>query len=114
MQDDFLGVPACCAAQSACYGLRYRFGAVRTMRASTHALRMPNAIEKMGFYEGGGEAPALAFIRQLSKNHTTSNTLKALFHLVFRVRDSSGKPAAGVACEVQAWHATSLPAHSPT
>jgi len=35
-----LGVPA---AQSACYGLRYRFGAVRTMRASTHALRMPNA-----------------------------------------------------------------------
>jgi len=38
-----LGVPACCAAQSACYGLRYRFGAVRTMRASTHALRMPNA-----------------------------------------------------------------------
>jgi len=38
-----LGVPACRAAQSACYGLRYRFGAVRTMRASTHALRMPNA-----------------------------------------------------------------------
>jgi len=36
----FLGVPA---AQSACYGLRYRFGAGRTMRASTHALRMPNA-----------------------------------------------------------------------
>jgi len=35
-----MGVPA---AQSACYGLRYRFGAVRTMRASTHALRMPNA-----------------------------------------------------------------------
>jgi hypothetical protein len=34
----FLGVPA---AQSACYGLRYRFGAVRTML--THALRMPNA-----------------------------------------------------------------------
>jgi hypothetical protein len=42
----FLGVPACCAAQSACYGLRYRFGAIRTMRASsTHALRMPNAKE---------------------------------------------------------------------
>jgi hypothetical protein len=40
-----LGVPACCAAQSACCGLRYRFGAVRTMRASTHALRMPNAKE---------------------------------------------------------------------
>jgi len=35
-----LGVPA---SQSACYGLRYRFGAIRTMRASTHALRMPNA-----------------------------------------------------------------------
>jgi hypothetical protein len=35
-----LGVPA---AQSACYGLRYRFGAVRTML--THALRMPNAKE---------------------------------------------------------------------
>jgi len=34
----FLGVPA---AQSACYGLRYRFGAGRTML--THALRMPNA-----------------------------------------------------------------------
>ena len=30
-----------CAAQSACCGLRYRFGAVRTMLA--HALRMPNA-----------------------------------------------------------------------
>jgi len=40
-----LGVPACCAAQSACFGLRYRFGANRTMRASTHALRMPNAKE---------------------------------------------------------------------
>jgi hypothetical protein len=39
----FLGVPACCAAQSACYGLRYRFGAIRTML--THALRMPNAKE---------------------------------------------------------------------
>jgi hypothetical protein len=39
----FLGVPACCAAQSACCGLRYRFGAVRTML--THALRMPNAKE---------------------------------------------------------------------
>jgi len=38
-----MGVPACCAVQSACYGLRYRFGADRTMRASTHALRMPNA-----------------------------------------------------------------------
>jgi hypothetical protein len=36
----YLGVPA---AQSACYGLRYRFGAVRTML--THALRMPNAEE---------------------------------------------------------------------
>jgi len=36
-----MGVPA---AQSACYGLRYRFGAwfgSRTML--THALRMPNA-----------------------------------------------------------------------
>jgi hypothetical protein len=40
MQICFLGVPA---AQSACYGLRYRFGAVRTML--THALRMPNAEE---------------------------------------------------------------------
>jgi len=32
-------------------GLRYRFGAGRTMRASTHALRMPNAKEVffMGF-----------------------------------------------------------------
>jgi len=39
----FLGVPACCAAQSACCGLRYCFGAVRTML--THALRMPNAKE---------------------------------------------------------------------
>jgi len=37
-----LGVPA---AQSACCGLRYRFGADRTMRASTHVLRMPNAKE---------------------------------------------------------------------
>jgi len=35
-----LGVPA---SQSACYGLRYRFGAIRTML--THALRMPNAKE---------------------------------------------------------------------
>jgi len=41
MQSTFLGVPACCAAQSAYYGLRYRFGAGRTML--THALRMPNA-----------------------------------------------------------------------
>jgi len=38
----FLGVPACCAAQSACYGLRYRFGA---LHHATHALRMPNAKE---------------------------------------------------------------------
>jgi len=53
-----MGVPACCAAQSACYGLR--FASVRcTMRACTHALRMPNAIKKMGFYEGGGEAPVM-------------------------------------------------------
>jgi len=37
-KNNFLGVPA---AQSACCGLRYRFGAVRTML--THALRMPNA-----------------------------------------------------------------------
>jgi len=36
----FLGVTA---SQSACYGLRYRFGAGRTMLA--HALRMPNAKE---------------------------------------------------------------------
>jgi hypothetical protein len=39
-----LGVPACCAAQSACYGLRFA-SVLRTMRASTHALRMPNAKE---------------------------------------------------------------------
>jgi len=31
----FLGVPACFAAQSACYGLRYRFGA--THHACKHA-----------------------------------------------------------------------------
>jgi len=31
-----------------------------------------------------------------------------------RVRDSSEKPAMSVANEVQAWHATSLPADSPT
>ena len=31
-----------------------------------------------------------------------------------RVRDSSGKPATGVACRVQTWHATSLSANSPT
>jgi hypothetical protein len=30
------------------------------------------------------------------------------------VRDSSGKPATCVACEVQTWHATSLSAYSPT
>jgi hypothetical protein len=41
MQDNFLGVPACCAAQSACYGLRYRFGACALLRT----LRMPNAKE---------------------------------------------------------------------
>jgi hypothetical protein len=46
IQDNFLGVPA---AQSACCGLRYRFGAVRTMRAGTHALRMPNAKEVFFF-----------------------------------------------------------------
>jgi len=48
---NYLGVPACFAAQSACYGLRYRLGAVRTMRAGTHALRIPNAEEVffMGF-----------------------------------------------------------------
>ena len=33
---------------------------------------------------------------------------------LFRVRDSSGKPAMSEANEVQAWHATSLPAYSPT
>jgi len=27
VKNDYLGVPACFAAQSACYGLRYRFGA---------------------------------------------------------------------------------------
>jgi len=42
-----LGVPA---AQSACYGLRYRFGAAHF---ATQTLRMPNAIEKMSFCEGG-------------------------------------------------------------
>ena len=78
----FLGVPACFAAQSACYGLRYRFGAVRTML--THALRMPNAVMCAYMYAG------------------------------VRVRDSSEKPAMSIANEVQAWHATSLPAHSPT
>jgi hypothetical protein len=31
-----------------------------------------------------------------------------------RVRDSSEKPATCVASEVQTWHATSLPAYSPT
>ena len=76
----FLGVPA---TQSACYGLRYRFGAVRTML--THALRMPNAVR-----------------------------MCAYMYARVCVRDSSEKPAMSVANEVQAWHATSLPAHSPT
>jgi hypothetical protein len=31
-----------------------------------------------------------------------------------RVRDSSEKPAVSEACEVQTWHATSVPADSPT
>jgi len=109
----FLGVPACCAAQSACYGLRYRFGADRTMRASTHALRMPNAIVYACFYEGGGFAPALVVHRKTLKNKTLSKEERCYPYLV-RVRDSSEKPATGVACEVQTWHATSLPAYSPT
>ena len=37
-----------------------------------------------------------------------------IFDVLFRVRDSSENPATRVACEVQVWHATSLPAHSPT
>jgi len=53
----------------------------------------------MRFYEGGGEAPALASIRKTSKNNTTSKTRNNVFYLVFRVRDSSGKPATGEACE---------------
>jgi len=56
----------------------------RTMRASTHALRMPNAI------------------------------LCVCVYVRASVRDSSGKPAMSVANEVQEWHATSLPADSPT
>jgi hypothetical protein len=51
------------------------------------------------FCEGGGEAPALASIRKSSKNNATSNILNKLLYLVFRVRDSSEKPATGVACE---------------
>jgi len=94
----FLGVPACCAAQSACCGLRYRFGADRTMRASTHALRMPNAIVYACFYEGGGFAPALVVHRKTLKNKTLSKEERCYSYLV-RVRDSSEKPATGVACE---------------
>jgi len=46
-----------------------------------------------------GFAPALAAIRKLSKNNTSSKIQNPLFYLVSRVRDSSGKPATGIACE---------------
>jgi len=63
------------------------------MRASTHALRMPNAIVYACFCEGGGFAPALASIRKSFKNNTLSKTPSEFSYLDFRVRDSSGKPA---------------------
>jgi len=99
---------------------------LRTMRASTHALRMPNAKEVffMGLlglpthpppssnevkntsflysvrvFARAGLRPALASIRKLFKNNTSSKIISELFYLVFRVRDSSEKPATGVACE---------------
>jgi len=55
MQFNFLGVPACFAAQSACYGLRYRFGAV----APCVQARMPSACltQKNGFLRGRGLRP---------------------------------------------------------
>jgi len=87
---------------------------LRCYRTCYATLRMPNAIKKKRVFARAGLRPALASIRKLPKNSTTSNKLNELFYLVFRVRDSSGKPAAGVACEVQTWHATSLSAHSPT
>jgi len=61
---------------------------LRSRRATgydaTHALRMPNAYTQPCMYAR------------------------------IRVRDSSEKPAVSEANEVQAWHATSLPAYSPT
>ena len=103
-----MGVPACCAAQSACYGLRYRFGAVRTML--THALRMPNAKEVF-FWGFWVYPPTRPRVKELK---TRLFTYVAYVCARIRVRDSSGKPAVSEANEVQAWHATSLPAYSPT
>jgi hypothetical protein len=61
----------------------YAIASVRcTMRASTHALRMPNANQIcmfLGFFARAGLRPALASIRKLFKNNTTSKMLNVGF-----------------------------------
>jgi len=105
----FLGVP--CLRRSACYGLRYRFGAAHF---ATQTLRMPNAkevffmglmglptrpptsenevkntsflLKNLGFlvvFTRAGLRPALVTIRKLFKSRTTSKILNELFYLVF-------------------------------
>jgi hypothetical protein len=48
------------------------------------------------FYEGGGEAPALVVHRKPFKSNALSKIPNKVFYLVFRVRDSSEKPAMSV------------------
>jgi hypothetical protein len=64
-------------AQSACYGLRYRFGAVRTLL--THALRMPNAKEVF-FYGVIG----LAHLPAPSENEVKNTSFLCVLHVCTR------------------------------
>jgi hypothetical protein len=89
----FWGVPACCAAQSACYGLRYRFGA---LHHAAHALRMPNAKEV--FFMGFSGLPAHPPTSKNEVKNTSFYTCVRVYTRI-RVRDSSGKPAVSVANE---------------
>jgi len=69
---------------------------------ATQTLRIPNANQIcmfLGFFARAGRSPALASIRKLFKNNTTSKIQNPLFYLVSRVRDSSEKPAVSEANE---------------
>jgi len=61
-----------------------------------------------------GRSPRPRSYSQILKKQGFIKSTKRIVLPCFRVRDSSEKPATGVACGVQTWHATSLPAYSPT
>jgi hypothetical protein len=71
----------------------------------THPPPSENEVKNTSFlysvrvFARAGLCPALASIRKFFKSNTTSKILNKLFYLVFRVRDSSGKPATCVASE---------------